>query len=157
MTYRTNSPEQTKQVAADFARSLRGGEVVSLVGNLGSGKTTFVQGLCQALGVQETVTSPTFSIMNRYVIASEAKQSSEIAASPSAPRNDIRFIVHLDLYRLKTIREIAALGLEEYLNQPDTLVLIEWPEAVEGVQWNPTHTIRFETVSATERSIRIYS
>lgn len=135
MTHLTHSVEETKRVAADLARTLRGGEVIALEGDLGAGKTTFTQGLCAALGVEGAVTSPTFAIMNVY---------------------DGRLrVAHLDLYRLKETREIAALGLEEYLGQPDTVVLIEWPGAVDGVEWNPTHVVRLSALSPTERSIDI--
>lgn len=131
----STSPEQTKRIAADLAATLRGGEVIALEGELGAGKTTFVQGLCEALGVTGPVTSPTFAIMN--VHAGKFR------------------VTHLDLYRLKSAREIAALGLEEFLGQPDTVTLIEWPGAVDGVEWKPTHAVRLAAVSPTERSIDI--
>ncbi len=131
----SSSPEQTKQIAAEFVATLRGGEVVALDGELGAGKTTFAQGLCEALGVTGPVTSPTFAIMNVY-------------------HGKFR-VVHLDLYRLKSAREIAALGLEEYLGAPDTVTLIEWPRAVDGVQWNPSHVVSLSAISPGERSINI--
>lgn len=135
MTITTYSAEETKAVAADFAASLAGGEIVALAGELGAGKTTFTQGLCAALGVTDAVTSPTFSIMNVY-------------------HGRLR-VVHLDLYRLKSTREIAMLGLEEYLGAPDTVALIEWPDAVEGVEWKPNATVRLTSLSATEREVEI--
>lgn len=135
MQHLSSSLEQTKQIATDFATKLRGGEFIALEGEVGSGKTTFVQGICSALGVSETVTSPTFAIMNIY--HGECQ------------------IVHLDLYRLKTVSEIRALGLEEYLGQPNTIVLAEWPHAVDGVDWKPSQTIRFTTTSETDRTIEI--
>ena len=67
----------------------------------------------------------------------------------------VRRVVHLDLYRLKSAREIAALGLEEYLGQPDTVALIEWPEAVDGVQWNANVTVRLSATGEGERTIEI--
>lgn len=131
----STSAEQTKQIAADLAATFGGGEIVALEGDLGAGKTTFAQGLCEALGVPSKVTSPTFAIMNVH-------------------EGRLR-IVHLDLYRLKSAREIAALGLEEFLGAPGTVVLIEWPGAVDGVEWKPTHTVRLAAPSATERKIEI--
>lgn len=131
----SSSLEQTKQIAADLAATFKGGEVVALEGDLGAGKTTFAQGLCEALGIPSKVTSPTFAIMNVH-------------------EGRLR-VVHLDLYRLKSAREIAALGLEEFLGAPGTVVLIEWPGAVTGVEWKPTHTVRFSSPSPTERDITV--
>ena len=131
----SSSPEQTKQIAVELAKTLRGGEVIALEGDLGAGKTVFAQGLCEGLSVSSPVTSPTFPIMNVY-------------------EGTLR-VVHLDLYRIKTAREIAVLGLEEYLGQPHTVVLIEWPRAVDGVEWNRTLTVHLAAASSTERSIEI--
>ncbi|MEI6511585.1 MAG: tRNA (adenosine(37)-N6)-threonylcarbamoyltransferase complex ATPase subunit type 1 TsaE [Candidatus Uhrbacteria bacterium] len=135
MKYASHSTIETQAIAAQLAATLRGGETIALIGDLGAGKTTFAQGFCAALGVTATVTSPTFAIMNVY---------------------EGRFrVVHLDLYRLKSAREIAALGLEEYLGQPDTVALIEWPEAVDGVQWNANVTVRLSAEGESERTIDI--
>lgn len=135
MTYKTYSVRETHAIAAELASTLHGGETIALIGYLGAGKTTFAQGFCAALGVTATVTSPTFAIMNVY---------------------EGRFrVVHLDLYRLKSAREIAALGLEEYLGQPDTVALIEWPEAVDGVQWRANVTVRLSAAGESERTIDI--
>lgn len=111
MTFLSTSPEQTKQIAADFARTLKGGEVIFLEGDLGAGKTTFVQGLVSAFSHDAEVRSPTFTLVNVYPIAHDR----------------IKRIVHIDLYRLLNISELPALALEEYLND-QTVVLIEWPE-----------------------------
>lgn len=136
MTHVTHSTEETKKIASDLAATLVGGETIALVGDLGAGKTTFAQGFCAGLGVTSTVTSPTFAIMNVY-------------------GGRLR-VVHLDLYRLKSAREIAALGLEEYLGQPDTVALIEWPEAVDGVEWKANVTVRLRATGETERTIDIF-
>lgn len=142
MEYASHSSEQTKGIAAQLAATLRGGETIALIGGLGAGKTTFAQGFCAALGVESTVTSPTFAIMNLY----------EVRRFEGAK---VRRVAHLDLYRLKSAREIAALGLEEFLGQPDTVVLIEWPEAVDGVQWNANVTVRLSATGESDRSIDI--
>lgn len=108
----TNTPEQTQEIASEFARSLHGGELVFLQGDLGAGKTTFVQGLVGALGYTEPVRSPTFALMHLYPVDHGA----------------IKRIVHLDLYRLKDRSELRAFGLEEFLHDSTTIVLVEWPE-----------------------------
>jgi tRNA threonylcarbamoyladenosine biosynthesis protein TsaE len=145
--------EGTERVAAELARSLRGGEVIALEGELGAGKTAFARGLCAALGAEGQVTSPTFAIMNVY--GTRRTASNEAIGGATAPRRAFR-IVHLDLYRLTSAREVAALGLEEYLGAPDTITLIEWPGAVDGVEWKPTHVVRLTPRSATERDVDIF-
>ncbi len=112
MRFTSHSPEQTKTIAAEFSQTLKGGELIFLQGDLGSGKTTFVQGLVSALGFDGVVRSPTFALMHVYPL----KQGS------------IKQVVHLDLYRLKDHAELRAFGLEEYLHDPRIIVLVEWPE-----------------------------
>lgn len=133
----THSIEETKQLAADFAASLKGGEVIALHGELGAGKTAFTQGLAEALGAKGPVRSPTFTVMNHYQIG----------------RDDIREIVHLDLYRFETLSDIGALGLEEWLFRKDNIIVIEWPK--EGLDFPNRIDIHFELLSETERQITI--
>ncbi len=150
MTHLTHSAVETRKIAAELATMLVGGETIALIGDLGAGKTTFAQGFCAALGVTSTVTSPTFAIMNVYTVSPLLPQGGVRGRS-----SNIRRIIHLDLYRLKSAREIAALGLEEYLGQPDTVALIEWPEAVDGVQWNANVTVRLSATGESDRTIDI--
>lgn len=104
----SNSPSDTCQLAARLAGHAAPGEVILLVGNLGSGKTTFVQGFCAGLGVPVKATSPTFTLMHIY-------------QGGRCP------IYHFDFYRMNTTAEIAALGLEEYW-EGEGISLIEWPQ-----------------------------
>ncbi len=112
MQHTTHSPEETKLLAQEVASTLKGGEVLFLEGDLGSGKTTFVQGLVHAFGYTEPVRSPTFALMHTYHI----------------DHPTVKQIVHLDLYRLNDPSELRAFGLEEVVHDPRTIVLIEWPE-----------------------------
>lgn len=105
----TTSPDETRVLGAALAPALVPGDVVSLSGDLGAGKTVFVQGLCAALGVKGPVTSPTFTIMHEY----EGRYP----------------ILHLDVYRLDFFQEVLDLGFEELLD-PAAIILIEWGEAV---------------------------
>jgi tRNA threonylcarbamoyladenosine biosynthesis protein TsaE len=105
----TRSAEETRIVGASLAPTLLPGDVVSLSGDLGAGKTVFVQGLAAALGVESRVTSPTFTIVHEY---------------------DGRYpIIHLDIYRLDNYQEVLDLGFEEFLD-PSAVILIEWGEAI---------------------------
>ncbi len=115
MEFVSTSPEQTKQIAADFSQTLKGGETVLLEGELGAGKTTFVSGLAKALGYEGPVRSPTFTLTNIY----------------PTPHPTISKIVHVDLYRLKSEADLRPLALEEMVND-STIVLIEWPELIES-------------------------
>ncbi|MEA2433490.1 MAG: tRNA threonylcarbamoyladenosine biosynthesis protein TsaE [Actinomycetota bacterium] len=105
----TKSAEETRIVGASLAPVLLPGDIISLSGDLGAGKTVFVQGLAAALGVQERVTSPTFTIVHEY--------------SGRYP------ILHLDVYRLNNFQEVLDLGFEEFLD-PHSIVAIEWGEAI---------------------------
>lgn len=110
-TYTTHSEQETKNLAAKFSRTFHGGEVIFLEGDLGSGKTTFVRGVAEALGYFDPVRSPSFTIVNRYRIEHPT----------------IKQILHVDLYRLKDASELTALALEDELAHPDTVAFVEWP------------------------------
>jgi len=105
----TTSPDETRIVGACLAPTLLPGDVISLSGDLGAGKTVFVQGLATALGVESGVTSPTFTIVHEY----EGRYP----------------IIHMDVYRLDSFQEVLDLGFEELLD-PQAVLLVEWGEAV---------------------------
>lgn len=105
----TASPEQTKRVAAAVAGQAEPGDLILLAGELGAGKTAFVQGFGAALGVTERITSPTFTIAQRY--------------QGHLP------VHHLDVYRLEQLDEVADLGLGELLDDGG-VVLIEWGDVI---------------------------
>src|SRR5579885_2559953 len=108
----TATPEETEALAARLARRLAAGDVVTVAGELGSGKTTFVRGACAALGVREHVTSPTYTIGHRY-------HGAELEVS------------HLDLYRFEGFSAAEWGDLEPYFD--GAIVFVEWPEAGAGV------------------------
>ena len=143
MDYATASPEETQKVAAEFAKRLSGGDILALEGDLGGGKTTFVQGLVKALGYGGPVTSPTFTIMNLYPL-------------PDHPRN-IHQICHVDFYRLKNTEDLTHVGIMDYLGDPKTLMVIEWAQRAAEVLPPSTQHIRFQFVNIDERVITISS
>ena len=101
----SHGPEQTREIAAGLADTLKGGEVILLSGDLGAGKTTFTKGLAAALGVEETVTSPTFNYVKEY--------------------NGRLPLYHFDMYRVADADEVYELGLEEYFYRGG-VVVVEW-------------------------------
>jgi tRNA threonylcarbamoyladenosine biosynthesis protein TsaE len=121
----TPSAEETQAIAAELGAALPRDATVALHGDLGVGKTTFVQGLARGLGINEPVTSPTFNIFTVY------------RAPPGGRAN----LVHLDAYRLKSAREIEELLLADFLTRPWCLA-VEWPGNIEG--WLPPDTLRLE-------------
>ncbi|HAX49393.1 MAG TPA: tRNA (adenosine(37)-N6)-threonylcarbamoyltransferase complex ATPase subunit type 1 TsaE [Ignavibacteria bacterium] len=108
----TKNEKETIDLGKQIASSLKSGDVISLYGDLGSGKTRLVKGICEGLGINNVVNSPTFIIVNEY--------SSEKFGN----------VYHFDLYRLKSEDEILAMGFEDYMNSRG-IVLIEWPRHAE--------------------------
>lgn len=109
---RSNSAEETKQIGRILASQITAGDVIALTADLGGGKTTLTQGICDGLHVEEYVTSPTFTIIQEY-------------------QGDIP-VAHFDFYRMQSVEEIEDLGLDMYIN-PQTLCIIEWAERGEAV------------------------
>jgi tRNA threonylcarbamoyladenosine biosynthesis protein TsaE len=122
----TRSPEETEAVGAELAARLAPGDVVTVSGELGSGKTTFVRGACAALGVRENVTSPTYTIGHRYHGTGLKGAGIEVS--------------HLDLYRFEGVSAAEWGDLEPYFD--DAIVFVEWPEAGEGVLPPPRYAVR---------------
>lgn len=123
----TESAEATRQLAAAFAAALPPDTTLALHGDMGVGKTTFVQGLATGLGVHEHVTSPTFAIYSIY-------------------RGAGRTLLHLDAYRLENEHQIEGLLLDEFLVSPWVLA-VEWPEKIAG--WIPANALHL-TLSIVE-------
>jgi tRNA threonylcarbamoyladenosine biosynthesis protein TsaE len=130
----TTSPEETEALAASLAERLRLGDVVTVAGELGTGKTTFVRGACSALGVRERVTSPTYTIGHRYHAA-----AGEVS--------------HLDLYRFAGVSAAEWGDLEPYFD--DAIAFVEWPEAGAGVLPAPRYTVRMRHAGDSRRVVEI--
>lgn len=108
--------------------------IVALRGNLGAGKTTFVQALAKELGVRDLLQSPTYVLMKSYPIEFDR----------------FTLLVHIDAYRLEKPEEFRTLKPETFLHNPQVLVLVEWPEKVEGALPEPDMTIEFSSEGAEE-------
>mgnify|MGYP001582922794 CR=1 FL=1 len=116
-SYQTHNPEELRALAATLLPELVRARVVLLSGELGAGKTTFVQGVAKALGIDDVVRSPTYTLINEYQVT----------------HPEIDHLIHVDLYRLESVDtvEMVRLGIDEWLTRPRTLMLIEWPERCE--------------------------
>ena len=129
------SPAETEALAAALARELHAGDVVTVSGELGSGKTTFVRGACRALGITVPVTSPTFTIGHRY---------------PNEPD-----VSHLDLYRFQGFSAAEWGDLEPYFEA--AICFVEWPEAAAGALPPVRVEVRLSHVDAAHRMITLES
>jgi tRNA threonylcarbamoyladenosine biosynthesis protein TsaE len=130
----SDSPEQTEALAAELAERLVMGDVVTVSGELGSGKTTFVRGACAALGVREQVTSPTYTIGHRYHGA-----AGEVS--------------HLDLYRFQGVSAAEWGDLEPYFE--NAIAFVEWPEAGVGVLPAPRFAVRLAHAGGDVRAVTV--
>ncbi len=148
INYKTNSYKQTKKIAADLAKKFLAGKaerknvlVFGLIGDLGSGKTTFVQGFLKALGVKKKITSPTFVLIKNY---------------PIPQLTNSLIVYHIDCYRIKKSKELLDLGLKEILNNPQNIVLIEWAEKIKRILSKNTIWVKFEHgEKENQRTIKI--
>jgi len=150
MKQTSNSIEQTQKIADEFIKSLDpsldptgqgGAVVVGLYGNLGAGKTTLTQCIAKALGVEETVNSPTFVLEKIYLI-------------PTTHNKLFTNLIHIDAYRIEKSDELLHLGWEEIIADPKNLILIEWPERVTDIM--PPHIkINLSHISENSREIEI--
>ncbi|MGN6256728.1 MAG: tRNA (adenosine(37)-N6)-threonylcarbamoyltransferase complex ATPase subunit type 1 TsaE [Solirubrobacterales bacterium] len=131
----SGSAGETEELGARIAERLRPGDVVVLSGDLGSGKTTLIRGACRALGVTDPVTSPTFTIGQRY-------------AGGRLP------ISHLDLYRLADLEGEDPALLDDYLD-PQGVAFVEWPDAGSEYLGRPAIRVRLAHVSEERRRIEV--
>ena len=122
--HRAHSESETIALGKLFSHELVRGDVVALYGNLGAGKTRFIKGICEGLGVRDHIASPTFTIVHEY-------------QSKSFP------VYHFDFYRMTSLQEIAALGFEEYL-ACDGLCLIEWADRAQALLPSHRYDVRMD-------------
>lgn len=129
--------EALNELANEIAQELRGGETIFLTGELGAGKTTFTRALVNALHSDAPVSSPTFQLVNEY------------------PIDNQRRIIHADLYRLQNPDDVITLGLDDYIADPGTITIIEWPEIGAPHLPTPDMHVAFTHRDPTTRHIHI--
>jgi len=122
---------------SDYLIKNKKSNIILLSGNMGSGKTTFIQSLCKNFGVLDNVLSPTFSLVNEYILNSKL------------------LIYHFDLYRVKSVEELIEIGFDEYIYSKN-ICLIEWPEIAKEIIPNNNTRIEIEINENLKRNITIF-
>ncbi len=138
-------PDVAREVLARLPATKDAAAVVALAGELGSGKTTFVQALAGELGVEGVVQSPTYVLMKKYPIP-----QGDTLRSPGVKVLPFKTLVHIDAYRLERPEEFTALRPEQFLSDPATLVVVEWPERLGAALPRPDLTLNFLSKDAGE-------
>ena len=125
---------ETEELGARLAKSIDGGAVIAMYGDLGAGKTAFVRGMARGMGLDCRVSSPTFTIVNEYLGERE--------------------LIHFDMYRLSSGDELFDIGWEDYISR-GAVCAVEWSENVEDAFYGDEIKLRIEKLSDTERKITI--
>lgn len=140
MIITSKSPKQTTNLGLKLAKKSKAGDIYSLIGDLGGGKTHFTKGFAKGLGLKVTINSPSFILMKVYNIKNRRA----------------KYFCHVDAYRLKRPEEIIEIGLEEYLGREDTIVVIEWADKIKEILNSyKQHIIIFSFVDKNVRKIKI--
>lgn len=144
----TESAESTKNAGSNLAKKLKkqpNGKkealVIALLGDLGSGKTTFIQGLAAGLGVKESVLSPTFLILKQFPISFKGYAN----------------FYHIDAYRLKNPKELSELGFKDLIDNPENIIVIEWADKVRKILPKSVLLIKFKNLGRNVRKITFNS
>ena len=135
--YISHSENETKKIAESFAKKTKG-NIFALSGELGAGKTIFVQGFAKGLRIKEKIISPTFVLIRQHPIPTTTK-----------------ILYHIDLYRLEDVSDLKNIGLEEILSDPNNIVLIEWAEKIESMLLKNTIKINITKEGSYSRLISI--
>ena len=130
----TNSPEETIQLGQEFADYMQQGDVYAFIGDLASGKTTFIKGILKGLQFHQPVTSPTFTLVNEY----EAKFP----------------VIHIDCYREEELERWIKLGMNDYMND-ENIVIIEWADKMESLLPSNTIHVQFSHKNIYSREITL--
>ena len=136
MVFNSQSVDDTYYLARKFAQSISKGNVIALIGNLGTGKTTFTKGLAKALGILENVGSPTFKLVSEYVGTDSV-------------------LYHIDAYRLEGSKDFLNIGGEEYLTTEDGITVIEWADIIGDILDDDVIQVKFTRIQNNSESRQI--
>ena len=131
------SERETEAIGAEITRMCPRGSVILLDGDLGAGKTVFTRGFARELGIDEPVSSPTYTIVQEYDLPERGR------------------LYHLDLYRISGVQAALAFGVDEFLNDPSSYALVEWPERITGIIPGNAIKIRLKHTGESQREISV--
>jgi tRNA threonylcarbamoyladenosine biosynthesis protein TsaE len=138
-----NNLDNIREAAREFINHIGNHKVFAFYGKMGAGKTTFIKAVCEELGVEDVITSPTFAIINEYSIGNHKVQNSKLK---------VQSIFHFDFYRIRKLEEVYDMGYEDYFYS-GALCLIEWPELIEEVLPEDAVKITITVLPDDSRSI----
>ena len=136
----TDSESQTFELGKQFSKKIKPGDVIFLKGDLGAGKTTFVKGLAEGLGITKRIISPTFVIVRTH----------------SLKGSSIKNLYHLDLYRLGTKEDVIGIDLKDYLEDETGIVAIEWPNVAQDFINKEVWNVSFAVKKENKREIKLF-
>ena len=136
-TFKTYSESDTEEAAFRIASQIPSGSVIALHGNLGAGKTVFARGFARGLGISQAVSSPTFTLVQEY------------------PLENGNWLYHLDMYRIDDYRSALAFGVDEYFDDKDALVLVEWAERVAEILPDNLFIVNIRRLDGDTREITV--
>ena len=143
----THSPKETQQFAGELAQKILKGKakktafVLALTGELGAGKTTFLQGFARALGSKGKILSPTFILIRKHEVQNA--------------KYKIHNFYHIDCYRITKAKEILDLGFREIISDPQNIVAIEWADRIQKILPRKSLILKFKFIDASKREIKI--
>lgn len=141
-SYQSSTAQETQERGAQFARTLMPGTLVCFRGDLGAGKTTFIQGLLAACGAEKPYVSPTFVLMKEYDLAFPTETG-------------VRRIYHADAYRIERADDFEKIGFSEWLSDREGVVLLEWPERIASILPEQYIEVSLELGTGETRAINI--
>lgn len=143
MNITTNSEEETLEFAKKFATQLKGGEILGLIGELGTGKTIFTKGLALGLGIKQRLSSPTFVYMKLYEIR-----------TPTAEQEKLKHLCHIDAYKAQHEYDIIDMGAEDFMGREDIITVIEWADRIKNILPRRTHYLYFSNLGGDKRHFK---
>lgn len=137
----THSAKETEKFASRFARKLSPGDTVALYGNLGVGKTTFIKGLARGLGYEREVYSPTFIFARTYNLNNQ--------------KSKIKRLHHIDLYRAENKKDLSSVGIEDFLEDSQAVIVIEWAEKMGNLVTHQAIKVKIDYFGDEKRKIKV--